>query len=282
MASGAPLAALGGMKHFLLFSLLFAVPLFAQQSDNVILPLEYNYQLLIPVAGNTPGANGTFFKSDINIINLRAAEQRIRLRWLPQGRTGVDIPAKEMTIAAASGFFSEDFVANVMEQTGLGAIQIVGIRSDGQPDVDARLYATSRIWTPHPVAGGTVSQTFPTLTMTTRSDAPPKWIFGVRRDDRYRLNVGIVNYSGIKQSFTVQTGSGGPVPGGETVLIQVEPFSIVQAGITGQAQGAFQIIVRNDSGSALWDAWASSIDNVTGDAWSEIAFNIPAGTNTTP
>src|SRR6185436_17085903 len=122
------------MKHILFCSLLFAVPLFAQKSDNVVLPLEYNNQLLIPVAGAVPGANGTFFKSDINIINLRNAEQRIRLRWLPQGRSGLDVPVKEMTIAAATGFFSEDFGTNVMEQTGLGAIQIVGLRSDGQPD----------------------------------------------------------------------------------------------------------------------------------------------------
>lgn len=270
------------MKHILLFASLFAAPLFAQQSDNVVTLPEYNFQLLIPVAGNAQGANGTFFRSDINIINFRNAEQRIRLRWLPQGRSGLTEPTREMTIAAASGFFAEDFVNTVMEQTGLGAIQIVGIRADGQADVDARLYATSRIWTPHPAVGGTVSQSFPTLTMVTRSDAPPKWIFGVRRDDRYRLNVGIVNYSGVKQAFTVQTGAGGPVPGGELVAVEVEPFSVAQVGITGTAQGTFQIVVRNNAGSALWDAWASSIDNVTGDAWSMVAFNIPAGTAVNP
>lgn len=272
------------MKHILLLSLL-AVPLSAQQDvtpNNVVLPLEYNYQLLIPVAGNTPGAGGTFFKSDINIINFRNAEQRIRLRWLPQGRSGLDIAPREMTIAAASGFFAEDFVNTVMEQTGLGAIQIVGIRPDGQPDVDARLYATSRIWTPHPAVGGTMSQSFPTITMVTRSDAPPKWIFGVRRDDRYRLNVGIVNYSGVKQGFTVQTGAGGPVPGGEQLALEVEAFSIAQFNITGNAQGTFQIVIRNNASSILWDAWASSIDNVTGDAWSMIAHNIPAGSTTSP
>ena len=100
----------------------------------------------------------------------------------------------------------------------------------------------------------------------------------MRRDDRYRLNVGIVNYSGIKQGFTVQTGAGGPVPGGEVVSMEVEPFSVSQVNITGNAQGTFQIVIHNTAGSALWDAWASSVDNVTGDAWSMIAHNIPAGT----
>jgi hypothetical protein len=272
------------MKHILLFSLLFALPLSAQEDvapNNVVTPLEYNFQLIIPVAGNVAGANGTFFKSDVNIINFRSVDQRVRVRWLPQGRSGVDVAPKETTIAAASGFFAEDFVNTFLGETGLGAIQIVGIRPDGQPDVEARLYATSRIWTPHPAIGGTMSQSFPTLTMTTRSDAPPKWIFGIRRDDRYRLNVGIVNYSGIKQSFTIRTGAGGPVPGGENAIVEVEPFSVSQVNITGNAQGTFQIVIHNNSGSALWDAWASSVDNVTGDAWSMVAHNIPAGTATT-
>lgn len=268
------------MKSAALLLSLIAVTVSAQEiaPNNLVQPLEYNYQLLIPVAGNTPGSNGTFFRSDINIINFRSVEQRIRLRWLPQGRSGLDLAPREMVLPASAGFFAEDFVSTVMEQTGLGAIQIVAIRSDGQPDVEARLYATSRIWTPHPTAGGTMSQTFPTLPMVSRSDAPPKWIYGVRRDERYRLNIGIVNTSGVKQTFSVQTGGAGSNPGGEFVPIDVEPFSVSQVNVTGSATGSFQIVVRSNSGSALWEAWASSIDNVTGDAWSMIAFPVPAGT----
>lgn len=269
------------MKYaaFLLLSLI-AVTSFAQEiaPNNLVQPLEYSYQLLVPVAGNAQGANGTFFKSDINIINFRSVEQRVRLRWLPQGRSGLDTVAKEVVLPAASGFFSEDFVNNVMDQTGLGAIQIVALRADGQADPEGRLYATSRIWTPHPTAGGTMSQTFPTLPLTSRPDSPPKWIYGVRRDERYRLNVGIVNLSGVKQSFTIQTGGAGPVGGGEVVLLDVEPFAVSQVNITGQALGSFQIVIRSNTGSSLWEAWASSIDNVTGDAWSMIAVSVPTGT----
>jgi hypothetical protein len=36
---------------------------------------------------------------------------------------------------------------------------------------------------------------------------------------------------------------------------------------------AGQILVENlTTSTSYWEAWASSIDNVTGDAWSQMAF----------
>ena len=55
------------------------------QNSNVVQLLSSAPQLLIPVAGSTPGANGTFFKSDITLGNFRPQSQAVRLQWLPQG-----------------------------------------------------------------------------------------------------------------------------------------------------------------------------------------------------
>ena len=48
-------------------------------------------QLLIPAAGALQGQNGTFFRSDITLINYRGADQRVRLQWLPENVTGVGL-----------------------------------------------------------------------------------------------------------------------------------------------------------------------------------------------
>ena len=58
-------------------------------------------QWILPAAGSIQGANGTFFRSDVAIWNFRAEPQRVEMRWLPQGETGVGIPPVEITIQSA-------------------------------------------------------------------------------------------------------------------------------------------------------------------------------------
>ena len=53
-------------------------------SAAVVQPLGAGFQLLIPAAGSTPGLNGTFFRSDISILNLAGHDEVVNLQWLPQ------------------------------------------------------------------------------------------------------------------------------------------------------------------------------------------------------
>src|SRR4051812_12623103 len=105
-------------------------------------------QLLIPAAGAQPGGGNTFFRSDISLINYRGISQRVRLQWLPQDVSGVGLAPIDITLNGASGIASEDFVTNVLQKSGLGAILVTGVDSGGVPDDAALLVATSRIWTP--------------------------------------------------------------------------------------------------------------------------------------
>lgn len=272
------------MRQYLLTTLLLsllALPLAAQPSvpeTNDLVTLQTaSARILIPVAGTVEGANGTFFRSDINIINFRDVDQRIELRWLPNAANGETLTPETITIAARSGFFSEDFVTNVLGESGLGGIEIVGVTSTGAFDQAAQIHATVRIWTPHPAAGGTMSQTFPAVVLANNA-TQTKWIFGVRRDNRYRLNVGITNTATITQRFRITTISSSTGTG-ETLEVELPPRSILQAGIPGSTGGAFQIVVQNISTNGIgtsWQTWASSIDNTTGDAWSQMGFPAPS------
>ncbi len=150
------------ISAFLLASFLITHSLGA----DLIVPQSGAPRILIPAAGNSAGANGTYFRSDIQVVNLRNAEQRVQMFWLPQGSSGAAIAARSVDIGPLSGVGSEDFVASVLLQSGVGGIEFVGVTETGQFDQNARLHITSRIWTPRPDGGsGTMSQTFPALIM---------------------------------------------------------------------------------------------------------------------
>lgn len=271
------------MRHiFLAVSLALSTAAFAQPSqpepNDLIVPQTGSNRIIIPVAGSLQGANGTFFRSDINVLNFRNADQRVEMHWLPQGSAGDLIADRTISVGARSGFSSEDFVTNVLGQSGLGAIEIVAVTATGEVDPNGLIHATARIWTPVPNASeGTMSQTFPALIAAT-SSVQTKWIFGVRRDPRYRLNAGVANNANVAQRFRITT-IGSQTGGGETVELEIPARSIQQINLPGSANGSFQVIVQNISVTTVattWQAWASSIDNVTGDAWSQVAFPAPA------
>ena len=258
-----------------IFSLL--VFLAQMQSNNLVIPVGGSPQILIPAAGAIQGANGTFFRSDVSLVNYTTHNQRVQLRWLPQGVTGSGIAIREITIPALSGIVSEDFVTNVMAQSGLGSILITGVAADGFGDSTARLFATSRIWSNQPgLSSGTVSQSFPSLP-TTSIISTNLSLLGLRRDDRYRLNVGIVNLDPSNpQEFQIIVGGSSATP--ETTNVTVPPLSMVQTSLVGPALSNLQVAVQNVSAgtrTSSWIAYGSSIDNTTGDAWSEIGYTAP-------
>jgi hypothetical protein len=263
------------ISAFLLTSLLLSHSLGA----DLIVPQSGAPRILIPAAGNAAGANGTYFRSDIQVVNLRNVEQRVRMFWLPQGSSGASIATHTVDISPLSGIGSEDFVGGVLLQSGVGGIEFVGVTAGGQFDADARLHVTSRIWTPRPDGGsGTMSQTFPALIMP-GSTARVKTAFGIRHSAQYRVNVGITNPSDTVHRFRVTAFSLTEVgPESPQFEVTVQPRSIEQRVVHGLiGDGTVQVLVENLTvGTATdWQAWASAVDNLSGDAWSHIAF--PAG-----
>lgn len=267
------------ISAFLLTSLLFTSIASADRivvPHDLIVPQTAAARILIPAAGNAPGSGGTYFRSDIQLLNLRNATQRVQLFWLPQGSNGSGIAPVTMELGPLSGFGSEDFVTNIMSQSGVGGIEVVGVTAGGQFDPAALLHVTSRIWTPRPDGGdGTMSQTFPTLVMP-GSTARVKTVFGIRRTNQYRLNVGITNPSQTVHHFRV-TAIVATTTGLQDVQFEldVQPRSIVQQQVNGlTGQGSVQVLIEDQTaGTAIdWQGWASSIDNDSGDAWSEMAF----------
>ena len=266
------------MKSSLIIIIIFcATALSAAQIHNnsVVLPLTAAPQLLIPIAGSTPGANGTFFRSDIAMFNFASHDQMVKLRWLPG--SGGTSATSTIAIKAQSGIRSADFVASILGQSGLGSILVTGVNSDGTADVTARLYVSSRVWTREPGTDGTTSQSLPAIP-TSAVNMQAAALFaagGADNPANYRVNVGIVNLDpNNMQTFVVSL----PTTSGSTSLfiVTVPAMSMQHIGLGSGVSSTQQINIQNVTGgtaqSNSWIAYGSTVDNITGDAWSELAL----------
>ncbi|MEK6375253.1 MAG: hypothetical protein AABO58_21470 [Acidobacteriota bacterium] len=234
-------------------------------------------QVLIPAAGSTAGANGTFFHSDIYVSNRTSRTQTVRFDWLPQAGNGGTTMQVEM--AAGSVIRSTDFVRDVLNVSGLGAILVTGITSTGAVDRTAWLRVSSRIWTTQPGSTGTTSQSFPAIdtdTISTHLRACVSGAGGSENGANYRVNVGVVNLDPKKpQTFFAYIDTGSGTPTGQTFI--VPPLSMQQISMGNGLAPTTDIVIENITGqqSDAWIAYGSTVDNVTGDAWSEMAVPGP-------
>lgn len=261
------------MKPVLSLVFLFvAVSSFAE----VVQPIGAAPQVLIPAAGNVEGINGTFFRSDITIVNLLNSDQNVLLQWLPQ--PGGTRTANVITIRALSGIRSADFVHDYLGVTGLGAIIVSGVTQPivlqpPTPDPNARLFVSSRIWSPQPGTTGTTSQNLSTVPLSS-VNTPAAAIFGVGAADHstdYRVNVGIVNVDPNRtQTFVVSYSTTLDVPPANITVV-LPPMTMQQVSAGTPANQQISIVNVTASGSNLWTAYGSTVNNVTGDAWSELA-----------
>jgi hypothetical protein len=263
-------------------ALALSLSLSAQEprGEDLFVPRAAASRVIITAAGDVPGASGTHFRTDLHIINLRNVDQNVAVFWLPYGSSGNSIGPKALRLDSRAGIFSADFVASVLGRSGLGSIEFVALDDVGNEDPNGQLHVVSRIWTPEPnVPNGTMSQTFPAVAVTPQTRSTTKWIFGMRRDGQYRMNVGVVNTSRERQRFRITATPSTPGVPNEVIDFELPGRSMHQQVMNATSTtGSFQITIVNLSDAeneSDWQAWASSIDNITGDAWSQIAFPAP-------
>src|SRR5437762_11866073 len=137
---------------------------------------------LIPAAGSVQGSNGTFFKSDLTLGNFNNTTQNIGVGWLVAGKDNTTAPLTYFTIPANSIVTINDFVATTLKTSGLGALLIVAFDASGQnQDDQAFIDGFSRIWTPQPGSAGTVSQSFPSVSLLDSADDFTAFALGLRQ-----------------------------------------------------------------------------------------------------
>jgi hypothetical protein len=221
--------------------------------------------LIVPVAGSAEGAFGTFWRTDLSVINYRDVEQPILIAYSSSGTffygfelaVGVVLPAHSTTTY-------EDVVSTLFQKNGLGVIYI-NPTSDADPAAD--LDATYRIWTDQPGKTGTMSQASSALhALELPTGTQTRVIIGARQDANFRCNVGVALNAYGSRSFRITASS---ASGSVTTTLLVQGDNMAQVALPPGNLGYMTVTVEplDVADSEVWTAYASSIDNVSGDAW---------------
>jgi hypothetical protein len=89
--------------------------------------------------------------------------------------------------------------------------------------------------------------------------------FGLRSDEFYRTNWGILNYDTVARTFDI--GFNG-FRGTSQIAQSIPPCSLVQQLVPGGPYGSVELVFSPRDGRGLFYAYGSSVDNASQDAWS--------------
>jgi hypothetical protein len=228
-----------------------------------------NPAFLFPSAGSVQGAGGTFYRSDVMIVNHRPADQRISVGWIAQGVNNASRQLSYYTLKANTPYVILDFVGNgLLKQSGLGSVLVTGVTASGAVDPSAALDGFSRIWTPQPNAQGTVSLAFPSMDPLDLFGNKIGYSLGMRHDPAYRCNVGIVNLdTAAAHTWTVTINGDNPATPITNFNVTVDIVSMKQVPVPAGDYGNLLLAMEPNANTFWWSGYGASVDNITGDGW---------------
>jgi hypothetical protein len=237
----------------------------ARVRTNVI-SVEWSKEaFLIPVAGNAAGGGGTYFKSDVVFNNDRLQGQRIAVGWFAQGVNSCASALQYFNLGANSVTIADDFVGQSLGKTGLGGLLVVAVTAGGALDEDGLIDGYSRIWTPQPGSSGTTSQNFTAIDVQDSIGSLPATLMGLKQNNQYRTNVGVVNTDTAAHTWTFTSIFNGKIT---TTTVQPCSMSLVGAAAgSASASGNVAFTIKSDGFGFWWSGFGSSTDNTTGDGW---------------
>lgn len=215
---------------------------------------------VIPAAGSTPGAFGSFFRTEMTITNPGPSGMGVALVYHPAGRSAEPgDPRRNVLLGGNQSQTFTDIVAT-MGQTGLGSFDV--LTTGFTPVITTRIYNDA----------GTAGTSGFTEEVVTSGDAIRSGAyadFAVPADlTNYRVNVGIRTL-GEPATFAVTVYDAAGALVGNTAARTVPaqyfeqiPLSAFLAGVTPPAGGLARIHVTS-GGPAVF--YAATTDNRTND-----------------
>jgi len=211
--------------------------------------LPPGFRSVIPAVGRAPGANGTFWRSDVRLFNPTSTTISLTLRYR--------LATAPLTLAPNQTVTLRDVVSQLGAVNGTGALEVLW---NGVGPV-----VTSRTYTVSP-DGGTYGQSVD----ATQAFASDSYVPGLRSDNAFRSNVGFVNSSDdyVNVSATLLSPTGQAIA---TAYLQLGPRGQAQYSLGSLFQnidvtaiGTVTLLAHTDGGAVLF-AYGSLVDNVSGD-----------------
>lgn len=176
----------------------------------------------LPIAGRAPGANNSFFRTDLFITNLSSDAITVEVAYAPTGEStnnaGQTAPANTQKVNLAANERREIVDATRVlfnQESGIGGLVFFGCRQNGNCTdtnnltdfrpitVQARIYTTSG-------DGSTFGQLIPGIPWyfyisneAGDTNLQRAFITGLRNTTEFRTNLGLFNYS-TQSSITVR------------------------------------------------------------------------------
>jgi len=216
------------------------------------------YRLLIPAVAHAAGAEGSTWRSDLIALNPGSSAVDLTLSYA--GLNNDPIPRVSSLGAGETRNWS-DVLASFFGSEGTG---VITVESSAKVLMTARTYNLSS-------EGGTFGQSLPGLET---GDAIPEnttgWIMGLRENENWRSNLGLVNLGSAEASLRIRLFDSDGVQIGRTLQysVQARGWTQIDRVLTvagaGEQDLAYASIESLTSGASLW-AYGSVVDNLTGD-----------------
>lgn len=224
----------------------------------------------LPAAANSAGVGGTTWRTDVEILNRGTMDSTVSIEWLPWNQANPSPVKRNYSLGANRAMRYENIVASVFGASGGGTLRITGL--GGSLLANARTYNTA--------ASGTYGQFIGPLTLGDGVSPNQRGYLlhlsqATSDSSGFRTNLGLVSVTPyqivVDASFYTRTGT---LLGTRSyTLREYEATQITKVFTTVTAGGVDDgyIILSSDTPGAVFFAYASMIDNRSGDG-----IHIPA------
>jgi subtilisin-like proprotein convertase family protein len=225
---------------------------------------------IIPAIAHTPGAEGTFFISDVRLLNRGELEAMVSAIFTASGSDGSSQFASiDLAISPGQQVSLDDLVDSRFRSAGVGTLEVRGEVED--------LIVTSRTYNASPL--GTFGQFVPAVSFEDAAmvGGEPIHVLDLRNDAAFRSNLGFVDLTGEggPVSWLLFDEAGRPIEEGSLVLAPHGHAQVpVLGGVGGPRHPVARAEVRLAGGPGRIGAYGSVVDNRTGDA-----MFVPASTS---
>lgn len=199
----------------------------------------------IPVVGRVPGANATFFRSDVRLLNRSGRDGTATLIFTPDGADGrTSFAAVQVSVPANAVVTLNDIVGETFGTAGIGQLEI-----DGDVVVATRTYARR-------ADGGSMGEFIPP-----QQGRLSGVLIRLYDTNAFRSNIGFAETAG--NAGTIHVTLTDPVRG---AVLSENDYSIMPYGHMQVPVKAGTSMIAVFQSTTEVASYASVIDNATGDA----------------
>jgi hypothetical protein len=223
----------------------------------------------IPAAAYAAGAQGSFFRTDLELVNRGAEAAQVTVQWLPRGEDNSEPPQSDpIALAPGQSVRLENALARLfgLGPGAYGALRLLSTTN--------RVIGMSRTYnSPTGPSGGTYGQELPAVRATEMiAGASSRRIVFLTEDAEYRSNIGCVNGRDepVRIFIAISSNEGSLL---DLRTIDLGPYGNDQVNrvLADWAPIRGFVDVWADRDDALYTCYGSVLDNHTSDPTTVLA-----------